>query len=143
MMKLSKGKTAAVAAVAGGALLASIAPVMADVSRESPPTSLIRVESPAKLKAWGAAAEVQVTYACPPSSQGAYVFVSLTQNVLGRIASGAASKSVTCTGGFVTTMVTVPAQNVAFWPIDAFARGDLSAYPNPTATDERVIRLSY
>lgn len=143
MKKLSGGKTAAVAAVAGGALLASIAPVMADVSRESPPTSLIRIESPAKLKAWGAAAEVQVTYACQPNQFTAYLVVNLSQNVLGRIASGSATKPVGCTGGFVTTTITVQAQNLAFWPLDAFAKADLHTNTVFPATDERVIRLSY
>ena len=50
MTKLSMGKTAAIVAVAGGAVLASIAPVMADVSAQSPSAGAIRVES-AKLKA--------------------------------------------------------------------------------------------
>lgn len=142
MKKFSGGKTLAVVAVAGGALAASIAPVMADVSAQSPSTSLVRVEPTAKLKAWGAAAEVQVTYSCPQTSSPTYLYVSLTQNVLGRIASGGASKSVTCTGGFTTTTVTVTAQNLAFWPVKAFAKADLSSYPN-SATDEREIELSY
>lgn len=143
MKKLSGGKTLAIAAVAGGAILASVAPVMADVSAQSPSTSAVRIETPAKLKAWGAAVEVQVTYACARSSStGTYLYVSINQNVLGRIASGGGSKSVTCTGGFETTTVTVAAQNLAFWPIDAYAKADLNAYPN-TATDERVITLRY
>jgi hypothetical protein len=142
MMKFSGGKTLAVAAVAGGALAASIAPVMAEVSAQSPSTNLVRVESPAKLKAWGAAVDVQVTYVCSQSSGPAYVSVSLSQNVLGRIASGYASKSVTCTGGFETTTLSLQAQNLAFWPLDAHAKADLSSYPNP-ATDARVIKLQY
>ncbi|MDT7790012.1 MAG: hypothetical protein QOF58_8431 [Pseudonocardiales bacterium] len=142
MKKLSGGKTLAVVAVAGGAILASIAPVMADVSAQSPSLSAVRIEGPAKLKAWGAAAEVQVTYACPASSSYTNVYVRLTQNVLGRIAAGGASKTVTCSGGFETTTVTVTAENVAFWPVDAFAKADLNSYPNP-ASDERVITLRY
>lgn len=142
MKKLSGGKTLAVVAVAGGALLASIAPVMADVSAQSPSVSTVRIETPAKLKAWGAAAEVEVTYACPQYSSSSYLYVNLTQNVLGRIASGGGSKTVTCNGGFQTTTVTVTAQNLAFWPVDAFAKADLNAYPNP-ASDERVIKLQY
>ena len=142
MKKFSGGKTLAVAAVVGGAVLASVAPVMAEVSAQSPSLSAVRVEAPGKLKAWGAAVEVPVTYACPPGSSQPYVYVNLSQNVLGRIASGSGSKQVTCTGGFETTKVTVTAQNLAFWPVDAFAQANLNAYPN-TASHEAVIRLSY
>jgi hypothetical protein len=142
MKKFSGGKTLAVAAVAGGAVLASVAPVMAEVSAQSPSLSAVRVEAPGKLKAWGAAVEVPVTYACPVGSSQPYVYVNLSQNVLGRIASGSGSKQVTCTGGFETTKVTVTAQNLAFWPVDAFAQANLNAYPN-TASHEAVIRLSY
>lgn len=142
MKKLSGGKALAVAAVAGGAVLASVAPVMAEVSAQSPSVSAVRVEAPGKLKAWGAAVEVPVTYACPLGSSQPYVYVNLSQNVLGRIASGSGSKQVTCTGGFETTKVTVTAQNLAFWPVDAFAQANLNAYPN-NASHEAVIRLSY
>lgn len=142
MKKLSGGKALAVAAVVGGAVLASVAPVMAEVSAQSPSLSAVRVEAPGKLKAWGAAVEVPVTYACPLGSSQPYVYVNLSQNVLGRIASGSGSKQVTCTGGFETTKVTVTAQNLAFWPVDAFAQANLNAYPN-TASHEAVIRLSY
>lgn len=142
MKKLSGGKTLAVAAVVGGAVLASVAPVMAEVSAQSPSTNLVRVESPAKLKAWGAAVDVQVTYVCPQFSGPAYVSVSLSQNVLGRIASGGASKQVTCTGGFETTTLSIQAQNLAFWPVDAHAKADLNSYPE-SATDAREIKLQY
>lgn len=142
MKKFSGGKSLAVAAVVGGAVIASVAPVMADVSAQSPSTSLVRVESPAKLKAWGAAAEVKVTYVCPQGQSSTYLYVSLTQNVLGRIASGSASKSVTCTGGFETTTLSVTATNLAFWPLKAFAKADLNTWPNPAA-DEREINLEY
>ena len=142
MKKFSGGKTLAVVAVAGGAILASIAPVMADVSAQSPSTSAVRVEDPAKIKAWGAAIEVQVTYACPQGSSSGYLYVNVSQNVFGRIASGNGSKSVTCSGGFVTTTVSVPSQNLAFWPGSAYAKADLNSYPN-SASDERVIKLKY
>ena len=141
MVKFS-GRTLAIAAVAGGAVLASVAPVMADVSAQSPSQSAVRVQSPAKLKAWGAVAEVEVTYACPQYASSAYLYVYVNQNVWGRIASGSGSKSVTCTGGFETVKVNVAAQNLAFWPADAFARADLNAYPGATS-DERVIKLEY
>jgi hypothetical protein len=51
MKKYFGGKALAVAAVAGGAIIASVAPVMAEVSAESPSVALIRVENPAKIKA--------------------------------------------------------------------------------------------
>ncbi|MEV6242930.1 hypothetical protein [Lentzea sp. NPDC051838] len=142
MKKISGGKALAVAAVAGGAIIASVAPVMADVSAQSPSLSAVRVEGPAKLKAWGAVAEVQVTYACPLGTSSPYLNVSLTQNVWGRIASGGASKSVTCTGGFETTTLSIAATNLAFWPGEAFAKADLSAWPN-SASHEAVIKLQY
>jgi hypothetical protein len=78
---------------------------------------------------------------CPPFSTS-YLYVSLSQNVLGRIASGGASKQVTCTGGFETTTLNIQAQNVAFWPVEAYAKAELSTYPNP-ATDAREIKLQY
>ena len=144
MKKFSAGKTAAVLAVAGGAVLASIAPVMADVSAQSPSQSLVRVEDPGKLKAWGAAVELDVTYSCPVSQSQAYVYVSLTQNrpLIG-LATGTGSKNVTCTGGFSTVKISVTAQNRGFgWGVPAFAKADLQAYPN-TASDERTISLQW
>lgn len=143
MKKLSGGKALAVAAVAGGAVLASVAPVMAEVSAQSPSVSAVRVEAPGKLKAWGAAVEVPVTYACPLGSSQPYVYVNLSQNVLGRIASGGASQQLTCTGGFETTTLYIQAQNLAFWPIETSAKAELNAYPNSPATDAREIKLQY
>lgn len=143
MKKFSGGKTLAVVAVAGGAILASIAPVMAEVSAQSPSAALVRVESPAKLKALGAAVEVDVTYSCPVSQSPAYVSLSVTQNVGIGIASGSASKSVTCTGGFQTVKMSVTPQNWAFNVISpAFAKAELSAWPH-SATDERQIKIGF
>ena len=81
MRKFSGGKALAVAAVVGGAVLASVAPVMADVAAQSPSTAAVRVESPAKIKALGAVAEVKVTYACQSGAQ-AYLNLNVTQSVL-------------------------------------------------------------
>jgi hypothetical protein len=144
MKKFSAGKMTAVVAVAGGAVLASIAPVMADVSAQSPSLGLVRVESPAKLKAWGAAVEVDVTYSCPSSQSQAYVYLSVTQNrpLIG-LASGSGSRTVSCTGGFETIKVNVVAQTKAFGSVaPAFAKADLQAYPH-SATDERTISLKW
>lgn len=143
MKKFSGGKAIAVAAVAGGAILASIAPVMADVAAQSPSTAVVRVESPAKLKAWGAVAEVKVTYACQPGTQN-YLNVSLTQSVFGSIAQGSAYKeNLNCTGGFETITMNVTASDKAFGPWDAFAKAELRGFPNGNARDERVIKLSW
>ncbi|MFD4670800.1 hypothetical protein ACFWNN_13765 [Lentzea sp. NPDC058450] len=132
MKKLSGGKSLAVVAVAGGAILASIAPVMADVSAQSPSQSLVRVEGPANLRANGATIEVDVTYACPVTSTSAYVYVSATQAVGGgNVATGGGSKGATCTGGFETVKVTVAASNKAFRKNNkAYVKADLQAYPN-------------
>jgi hypothetical protein len=143
MKKFSGGKTLAVVAVAGGAILASIAPVMADVSAQSPSTSLVRIESPGKLKALGAAIEIDVTYSCPSSQPQAYLYVNVSQTVIAGVASGTASKNVTCTGGFETVKVSVTAQGRSFHPFSkAYAKADLSAWPN-SASDEREIDLRY
>ncbi|KJK44658.1 hypothetical protein UK23_28700 [Lentzea aerocolonigenes] len=143
MKKLSGGKSLAVMAVAGGAILASVAPVMAEVSAQSPSLSAVRVESPAKLKAWGAAAELKVTYACPAGSTSTYLYLNLTQNAFGRIASGGTSKNVQCTGGFETITLTLTSQNAPFLPgIKAYAKAELNSYPN-SATDEREIDVWY
>ncbi|MFI6101321.1 hypothetical protein ACIA8G_37730 [Lentzea sp. NPDC051213] len=142
MKKLSGGKTLAVAAVAGGAVLASVAPVLADVSAQSPSTAAIRVESPAKWKAWGAAIEVQVTYACQPGSSQAYFNLSVTQSVVGGVAVGGAYKdNLNCTGGFETTTVNVTANDRAFRWGTAFAKAELRGYPNSVARDEREIKI--
>lgn len=143
MKKLSGGKTLAVVAVAGGAVLASIAPVMADVSAQSPSASLIRIESPGKLKALGAAVEVDLTYSCPANQTQAYVYVSISQTVIAGVASGSASKSVTCTGGFESVKVSVPATGRAFHPFSkAFVKADLNAWPH-SASAERELELRY
>ena len=142
MTKLSMGKTAAIVAVAGGAVLASIAPVMADVSAQSPSAGAIRVES-AKLKAWGAAVEVQVTYACPAGHNG-YFNVSLNQAKIGGVASGSTYKeSLNCTNGFETTTVTVIANDRPFDTIaPAFVRSELRTYQNSNAArEEKEIQI--
>ncbi|HEX8864345.1 MAG TPA: hypothetical protein VF821_01695 [Lentzea sp.] len=143
MKKLSGGKTLAVAAVAGGALLASVAPVMAEVSAQSPSQGLVRVESPAKWKSLGAVVEVQVTYSCPVGTQSAYLNVSLTQAVFGGVAVGGAYKdNLDCTGGFVTETLNVTATDRKFsFLTPAFAKSELRGYPNVGAKDEREIKV--
>ncbi|SEQ12118.1 hypothetical protein SAMN05216188_102133 [Lentzea xinjiangensis] len=141
MKKFTGGKALAVVAVAGGAVLASIAPVMADVSAQSPSAGAIRVESPAKWKAWGAAIEVQLTYACPAGHQG-HLNVTVNQAVLGGVAVGNTYKEITCTGGFETTAVNVTANERAFRWGSAFAKSELRTYQNGNAArDEREIQI--
>ncbi|GAA3630029.1 hypothetical protein C8D88_1011762 [Lentzea atacamensis] len=144
MTKFSGGKTLAVVAVAGGAILASIAPVMADVSAESPSVAAIRVESPAKIKALGAAVEIQVTYACPKGSQ-ASLNLNVSQTVIGGVANGGAYKSsINCTGAFETITMNVAAQNRAFRWGTAFVAANINGYPpSYSASDERVIDFRF
>jgi hypothetical protein len=139
MKKLSGGKGLAIVAVAGGAILASVAPVMADVAAQSPSQALVRVESPAKIKALGAAVEVQVTYSCPAGASG-YLYLNISQTVIGGVATGNASKNVVCTGGFENTAVTVQATNRAFRLGTAFAKADLNSYPH-TGSHETEIKI--
>lgn len=137
------GRTAAVVAVAGGAVLASIAPVMAEVSAQSPSAGAIRVES-AKLKALGAAVEVKVTYACPAGHTG-YFNVALNQAKFLGVATGSAYKDyLDCTGGFETTTITVTANDRPFDAIaPAFAKSELRTYQNNNAgREEKEIRIS-
>ena len=142
MKKFFGGKTLAVVAVAGGAVLASIAPVMAEVSAQSPSAGLVRVES-AKLKALGAAAEVKVTYTCPVGTQSTYLSLTLTQNVGIGVASGNAYKdNLPCTGGFETTTLNVSANDRAFLWGKAFAKAELRGYPNVNSRDEREIWIN-
>ncbi len=142
MRKFSGGKALAVAAVVGGAVLASVAPVMADVAAQSPSTAAVRVESPAKIKALGAVAEVKVTYACQSGAQ-AYLNLNVTQSVFGNIAQGNAYKeNLSCTGGFETITLNVTANDKAFVWGKAFAKAELRAYPNSLVRDEREITLN-
>ncbi|KOV76946.1 hypothetical protein [Nocardia sp. NRRL S-836] len=142
MKKLSGGKTFAVVAVAGGALAASVAPVLADVSAQSPSTSAVRVETNAKWKTWGAVAEVQVSYSCQAGVQ-AYLNVQLTQAVLGGIASGNAYRDpLPCTGGFETVTINVTATDRAFRLGTAFAKAELRGYSSgSSAKDERNVTI--
>ncbi|MET9631281.1 hypothetical protein ABZX92_27845 [Lentzea sp. NPDC006480] len=139
-MKFS-GKTLAIAAVAGGAILASVAPVMADVSAQSPSAGLVRVESPAKLKAWGAAIAVQVTYTCPAGSQASLQLI-VNQAKFGGVAVGSAyENSLNCTGGFETLTLNVQANDRPFGLGEAFAKASINGWPNVSAKDERTIRI--
>lgn len=138
-MKLSGGKMIAAGAVVGGALLATVMPVMADVAGESPSVGAVRAESSAKIKALGAAAEVQVTAACTAGSN-AYINVNLTQAVLGGVANGSAYKSINCTGRFETYTFHVTATGKAFRWGTAYATAQLGGWPN-SAHDEREIKL--
>ncbi|MEU0882978.1 hypothetical protein ABZ345_30595 [Lentzea sp. NPDC005914] len=141
MKKFSGGKTLAIAAVAGGAILASVAPVMADVSAQSPSAGLIRVESPAKLKAWGAAIEVKVTYTCPVGTQSSLNLV-VNQAKLGGVAIGGAYQSnLNCNGAFETVTLNVQANDRAFGLGKAFAKAEIQGYPNVGAKDEREISI--
>jgi hypothetical protein len=139
MKKLSGGKTLAVVAAMGGAVLASVMPVMADVSSDSPAAGTVKTESPAKIKAWGAAVEITVTYNCPTSSGlTSSLSVDINQAVFGGLAKGFANKTVPCTNKTETTTITATAQDKAFIWGKAYVRAGL--YTNPySAHDEREI----
>lgn len=136
------GKALAVVAVAGGALIASVAPVMAEVSAQSPSNMAVQVESPAKTEVLGAVLKVKVTYACPAGASGG-LNLQVTEAVAGgRIASGNEDVSVDCTGDFKTVTVTVVARDNAFRRGIAYARAILSAPMVGVAKDERQITIS-
>ncbi|MFS8101278.1 hypothetical protein LFM09_29550 [Lentzea alba] len=138
MRKFFGGKALAVAAVVSGAVLASVAPVMAEDGADSPANLAVRLEPTAKWRAWGAAIDVEVTYACPAGSTTS-VFVMVSQAVLGEVAVGRESKpGQPCTGGFETTTVTVQAGGQAFRWGDAY--GTASIYPQQgyLATDSEL-----
>jgi hypothetical protein len=141
MKKLSGGRTLAVAAVAGGALLASVAPVLADVSTQSPGVG-IKVEPIAKIKATGAAVEITVTYECPagfPAWPPTYVFLDVNQAVFGGVAKGAGSLEVRCTGKPETVSLTPIAQDKPFRWGSAWVRANLTTFPDAKA--ERTVTI--
>lgn len=142
MKKFSAGKTLAVVAVAGGSLIASVAPVMADVSTQSPSNLALRVESPAKVEVSGAVLKVKVTYACPVGSSG-NLSLQVTQAVAGgRIASGSGEAGVDCIGDFKTVTVTLTARDNAFRRGIAYAQATMGVPMIGVAEDERQISIT-
>lgn len=133
-------KVMAVVAIAAGALLASVMPVSADVSTDSPSVGAIRIESPAMLEARGAAITVPITVVCLPGSSG-YISIQVTQRVGGAIASGGSSMQLpVCTGGAQTVDITLQTYSEPFRKGTAFGSASLYAYPG-TATDEREFEI--
>lgn len=142
MNKSFGGKALAVVAVAGGAMLASVAPVMAEVSAQSPSNMAVQVESSAKTEVAGAVLKVNVTYTCPAGASGG-LNLQVTEAVAGgRIASGNEDVGVECTGESKTVTVTVVARDNAFRKGIAFARANLSAPMVGVAKDERQITIT-
>jgi hypothetical protein len=142
--KFFGGKGLAVAAVVAGAVLACIAPVMAEVSADSPSAPVVRLESPAKLKAWGAAIEVQVGYTCPVNEKGtAAVNVYVSQAVLGGgIAGGYAQKELPCTGRYEIAAVNLqPWEGKAFQPGVAYGQLALALWPGGMVYDDREFHI--
>ncbi|MGI8667158.1 MAG: hypothetical protein ACR2N4_14220 [Jatrophihabitans sp.] len=112
------GVTAAALATGGG--FAVLSPASSAVAYSSPPLFLdISVQSPANLVARGAAISVPVIVTC--NSDGAYVYLRVSEKVGKKVASGNIGTSVGCTGGHQTFLLTVPASSGP-----AFAKG--SAY---------------
>ncbi|HET9141149.1 hypothetical protein [Actinophytocola sp.] len=141
----------AVTAIVAGTLVASVAPVSADVSADSPSLGLVRVESPATLQARGAAITVRVTFVGPASNPSGfplgYLSLTVTERVGQQIATGTASASIGWfTGGAESIELTVlPSPGSApFRRGTAFASATLNInfFPNPPpATDQREIQI--
>ncbi|NGY66214.1 hypothetical protein G7043_45740 [Lentzea sp. NEAU-D13] len=141
MNKSFGGKTLAVVAVAGGALLASVSPVMAQVSTQSPSNLALQVESPAKTETLGAVLKVKVTYACPAGYSGG-LNLQVTEAVAGgRIAWGSADVNVDCTGESKSVTVTLAARDNAFRKGIAYAQASMGVPMVGTAKDEREITI--
>ena len=135
------GRTLAVVAAAGGALIASVAPAMAQVSTQSPSAMVVQVESPAKTEVRGVVLKVNVTYACPA---GTTVVLSLqvTEAVAGgRIASGSDDIGIDCTGESKTVTMTLTARDNAFRRGTAYAEASMGAPMIGSARDEREIMI--
>ncbi|GAA0240601.1 hypothetical protein GCM10010492_44700 [Saccharothrix mutabilis subsp. mutabilis] len=134
-------KIAAVVAVAGAAVFASVLPGSADVAAQSPSLGAVRVESPAILEARGAAVRVSVTIVCPagyPTS----VNLTVTQRSGGGVATGSDYKSpVTCTGTAQTIELTPTANGEAFRRGTAFASASMYVSGPGYVTDDREIEI--
>lgn len=145
-MKISSGKTLAVVAVAAGAVAASVVPVLAEVSGESPSNAVVKVESPAKLVADGAAVAVRLAFTCP---EGLTVSgsVSVRQAVFGGVASGSNVHShyyLRCTGREQSTTVNAIASkqgNRAFRWGSAWVAGSISGTGVVGGSDTREIKI--
>lgn len=141
MKKSFGGKALAVVAVAGGALMASISPVMAQVSTQSPSNLAVQVESPAKTEVQGVVLKVNVTYACAADTS-LVLSLKVTEAVAGgRIASGGDDITADCTGQSKTVTMTLVAQDNAFRRGVAYAQATLGAPMMGVAKDERQISI--
>jgi hypothetical protein len=141
MRRFFEGKVLAVAAVVGGAVLASVAPVMAEVSADSPSDLAVRIESPAKWLALGAAINVPVSYACPVGTD-AGLTLTVNQAVAGGLATGLGRKhDVPCTGRTETAIVNVLARDHAFRWGTAYGEVSLNKLVGGV-TDRREFRIA-
>lgn len=123
MNPAKKTKTAlATALVGAGAVLALLSTSSPAVGYYSGGLFLdVAVQSPAHLVAKGAAVTVPVQVTCTANGD-AYVSVQVTERVGNKIANGYASTSVSCTGGYQTLLLTVPASGAR-----RFAKGQAVA----------------
>ncbi|MEU7528577.1 hypothetical protein AB0A74_22795 [Saccharothrix sp. NPDC042600] len=134
-------KIAAVVAVAGAAVFASVLPGSADVAAQSPSLGAVRVESPATLEARGAVVRVSVTVVCTPG-QPAYVGIDLVQRSGGDIARGGDSHYIpSCTGNAQTVELIATAYEEPFRKGVTWARGSLNTPSYGTIYDEREIQI--
>jgi hypothetical protein len=116
---LRKKLAAITMALATGGLLAALSPANPAVAFFSPPLFLeVEIESPAQLVSRGAAVDVTLEVTC--TSADAVVFVSVSQRVGNRVASGSGSEDIGCTRSGERLLVRVLASAQG----RAFERGD-------------------
>ncbi|XVV07424.1 hypothetical protein ACQPW3_19420 [Actinosynnema sp. CA-248983] len=134
-----------VLALTAAALVASALPATADTLPLDGAVAALSVESSARLEARGAAVTVPTTIVCAPGAQGS-LFVQVTQNVRGDIATGDRYVSITtCTGTFQKVDVTVVSRTKAYRPGTAYATAQLNVWtPNDwgSAEQERDITIA-
>ncbi|WP_309115601.1 hypothetical protein [Saccharothrix sp.] len=134
-----------VLALTAAALVASALPATADTLPLDGAVAALSVESPARLEAHGAAVTVPTTVVCAPGAQGS-LFVQVTQNVRGDIATGDRYVPITtCTGTFQKVDVTVVSRTKAFRPGSAYATAQLSVWTQNdwgSAEQERDITIA-
>lgn len=144
-VSLKKKIAAAALAVGAGGGIAAAMPGGTAVAYYSPPLFVdIVVDNPGHLVAKGAGVEVPVEVTCNPGAT-AYVNLTITQSINGKVARGVGYGTVGCTGSHQKVLLTAVAQgNKAFRTGKALAVGDVSTcIPEGCGgeTDQRTITI--
>jgi hypothetical protein len=125
-------------ALVATALIATAVPASARVD------AAVAVNSHARLEARGAAVVMPVRVMCQQGASGS-LYVQITQNVRGEIASGDKYVSIQkCTGRYERVDVTVVSRTKAFRVGVAFTQATLNVYTpedSGTSETEREVRL--